>query len=113
MATVEVGELGGTVEVQVGDEVVLRLPENPATGYRWELDAARGALELADDSYVRPRGSAGVGAGGERHFRFRATEAGATRVQLRLARGWETGAPAEEGSVAVTVAAAPATEHPG
>ena len=101
MATVEVDRLGDTVELQVGDEVLVRLPENPSTGYRWELDASRGGLELAEDTYVGPRGST-VGGAGERHFRLRATGEGAAQVQLRLARSWEDGA-AEQGSVAVSV----------
>jgi inhibitor of cysteine peptidase len=101
MAQVEVAALGENVHVKVGDEVVVRLPENPSTGYRWELDTPRGSLELADDAYVRPRDEA-VGSGGERHFTFRATGRGEARVRLRLARSWEPNA-IQQGSVGVTI----------
>lgn len=29
-----------TVDMHVGDEAALRLPENPSTGYRWAVNAA-------------------------------------------------------------------------
>jgi inhibitor of cysteine peptidase len=100
MARVEAA-LGDKIQVKVGDEVVVRLPENPATGYRWELDRPRGSVELADDEYVRPR-DADVGGGGERRLTFRATSGGEARVGLRLTRPWE-GKAIQQGSVAVTV----------
>jgi inhibitor of cysteine peptidase len=101
MARVQVGTLGERVHVRVGDEVVLRLPENPSTGYRWQLEPPHGSLELADDAYVRPRDGA-VGSGGERHFTLRATNSGQAEIQLRLARSWERQA-IRQGSVAVTI----------
>ena len=101
MGQVEVGTLGGRVHVKVGDELVLRLPENPSTGYRWVLDPPRGSLELAEDAYVRSRDGA-VGSGGERHFTLRATNSGHAEIQLRLARSWEQQA-IKQASVAVTI----------
>jgi inhibitor of cysteine peptidase len=101
MGQVEVGTLGGRVHVKVGDEVLVRLPENPSTGYRWELDPPQGSLELADDAYVRSRDGA-VGSGGERHFTLRAKRIGQAEIQLRLARSWEQHA-IKQGSVAITI----------
>jgi inhibitor of cysteine peptidase len=101
MGQVEIGTLGGRVHVKVGDEVLVRLPENPSTGYRWELDSPPGSLELADDAYVRSRDGA-VGSGGERHFTLRATSIGEAEIQLRLARSWEQQT-IKQGSVAITI----------
>ena len=97
----EVTSLGETVRVQPGDEVVVRLAENPTTGYRWEIDAPRGGVEVADDSYDRPRDE-GVGAGGMRTFTLRAGDPGEAEVRLRLARSWENEA-VEQGSLAIVV----------
>jgi len=97
----EVTSLGETVHVQPGDEVVVRLPENPTTGYRWEIDAPRGGVEVAQDSYDRPRDE-GVGAGGMRTFTLRAGEPGQAEVRLRLARSWEDEA-AQQGRLAIVV----------
>lgn len=87
------------VEVGVGDEVVIRLPENATTGYVWSAAVGEG-LELVGDEMAPPEG--GVGATGERLFRVRAVAPGRGEVLLRLGRVWET-APTEERHVAVTV----------
>jgi predicted secreted protein len=31
---------GQSIEVRQGDEIILRLPENPTTRYRWHIDRA-------------------------------------------------------------------------
>ena len=33
---------GQSIEVRQGDEIILRLPENPTTGYGWHIDRADG-----------------------------------------------------------------------
>ena len=79
---------GRTVDVHAGDTVLVRLEENPTTGYRWAAEAGDDqvvALESSD--YVQP-GSA-VGGGGERLFTFRAKKAGSATVRLKLWREWE------------------------
>jgi inhibitor of cysteine peptidase len=72
------------------DVVVIKLQENPTTGYRW-------AVEAIDDDVLKLEGSdfsaapdTGVGGGGQRTFTFTPRKAGATgRVRLKLAREWE------------------------
>jgi predicted secreted protein len=51
MTTVEVSDagFGQTIELAVGDELVLRLSENPTTGFRWEVPQS-------GDSELLPRG---------------------------------------------------------
>lgn len=55
---------GRVVTVAPGQEVVVRLPENPATGYRWEPPVE---VKVIADEYLLPSGTA-MGGGGERKF---------------------------------------------
>ena len=46
---------GARVEVRPGDAIVLRLPDNPTTGYRWQLIPVDGdILALDDEGSSRP-----------------------------------------------------------
>ncbi|HTT12890.1 MAG TPA: protease inhibitor I42 family protein [Burkholderiaceae bacterium] len=92
---------GATVRVAVGDVVLVRLPENPTTGHRWQASAAPG-LVLAGDEFEAS--SRVPGAGGVRTLRFSAQAAGVFHVRAALRRPWEAGAaPKSEFSVAVAV----------
>jgi inhibitor of cysteine peptidase len=82
-------EDGTSLQVRVGDIVVVRLPETPTTGYRW-------AVVESDDAILGPQSTdfvqgagAGIGGGGVRTFRFQAKSAGATELQLKRWREWE------------------------
>lgn len=99
MGRVEVTD-AGTVEAGVGDEVVIRLPENATTGYVWTVTVT--GLELVDDEMVPPGADKGVGAAGERLVRVRAVAPGRGEVVLRLGRAWEQ-TPVEERRVVVLV----------
>jgi predicted secreted protein len=90
---------GGAVSAAAGDTVVLRLAENPTTGYRWQLDSATGLMLSADEfSSV----SAAPGAGGERRLCFVAPAPGTFQIQASLRRAWEAGA-APQAQFRVTV----------
>jgi inhibitor of cysteine peptidase len=87
--TLTQAEKGKSFEAHQGDVIVVRLPENPTTGYRW-------AIEQIDEEVLEPETSnfalspdAGIGGGGEQRLRFRAKGAGTARVELKLARAWE------------------------
>jgi inhibitor of cysteine peptidase len=84
---------GREVEARVGDVLVVQLPENPTTGFRWALASPDSkVLGLARDDFQRSaRG--GVGAGGLRVFRIAAKHAGSARIELKLARAWEAAPP--------------------
>ena len=77
---------GARVNLQVGDVVVLRLAENPTTGYRWDVVAAQG-LELEADDFVSAAG-AGSGGGGQRALRFKANAVGTSQLETVLRRSW-------------------------
>lgn len=106
MATIEVGrgDQAATVRATIGDTIVVRLPENPTTGYAWEVqgDTLVG-LRLAADDYVADRPST-LGGGGQRTLTFGVVEAGTWPLVLRLRRAWEPPeAYAEELALTVSV----------
>ena len=93
---------GGTVAVRTGDRLVVRLAENPTTGYRWAVEEADATfLTLEASSFEPPSGST-PGAGGWRTFRFLAVGPGATRLRLAARRARVGGEDAGQ-SFAVTV----------
>ena len=71
---------GRAVTLAAGQQVVIRLSENPTTGYRWEPP---GGVEVVGDEYHSPDGSA-TGGGGERVFTLATT--GEMRFELK--RPW-------------------------
>lgn len=73
--------------VLVGEWFLLRLAENPTTGYRWEFQSLDPALSLEEGSFAR--GGMAPGASGLRSWRFRANRAGEFRLQLALKRSWQ------------------------
>jgi inhibitor of cysteine peptidase len=79
---------GQTVDVHVGQSVVVDLPENASTGYRWGFDHADPALVDATQGQARyPSGA--VGSGGRAEWVFTAKAAGTTEVVLKKWRSWE------------------------
>ncbi len=84
---------GQSIAARVGDEIVLQLPENPTTGYRWEVILADG-LEPVADGYVAAEqepadAEPAFGRGSLRELRFRATEPGIVRLELKHWQAWE------------------------
>jgi inhibitor of cysteine peptidase len=80
---------GKVVETRAGDTLVVRLGENPTTGYQWAIETLNAdEVVLQNVEYLRAGGAA-VGGGGERRFTFKAQRAGTATVQLKLWRVWE------------------------
>ena len=97
---------GGSVRAALGDTLLLRLPENPTTGYRWQFELPAG-LGVSSDDFVMATSAAG--AGGERTLRLLASAPGLHRLAAALRRPWETsgaagGEPAGLFVVTITVA---------
>ena len=81
--------------------MVVRLPENPTTGYRWQIASEDSCLRMVDDRFEGaqyPRG-----AGGLRVLAFEAVQAGSLSLQLLKSRSWESGKPIEEFTVNLDV----------
>ena len=79
---------GKTVELQVGGDVVIRLPENAATGYRWAVDAAdKNLVDVTEGEYVAA--SKAVGSGGWAQWIIQAKAPGKSQIKLKRWRRWE------------------------
>ncbi len=69
--------------------ISIRLPENPGTGYRWEVAEPDGDhLALQNSVFALEPGS-GLGASGWRTLTFKATSPGTTQLRLKYWREWE------------------------
>ncbi|MEI6708929.1 MAG: protease inhibitor I42 family protein [Methylococcales bacterium] len=81
--------------VSVGDSFVIRLNENPTTGYVWAIDVQTELLVLQRSDYVsdaQPNTHGAVhivGGGGKRSFTFVAPKSGVATLKLKHWRSWE------------------------
>jgi inhibitor of cysteine peptidase len=88
MIQIDKSQNGGEVEVALGQQIELRLGENPTTGYRWHLRSKiEPVLAVHEDTFASS--GTGVGAGGIRCWRFQAAQEGTARVELENRRSWE------------------------
>jgi inhibitor of cysteine peptidase len=79
-----------TVEAKVGESVVIELPENPTTGYRWILDVNEGTgIASAIDSSYAIATESGIGGGGMRMFTVKLESSGIATISAKLRRQWE------------------------
>jgi inhibitor of cysteine peptidase len=79
----------GVYQLARGEELILKLPENPTTGYRWEIrQTGAGELRPVDDRLVPGAGSMVPGAAGERVMRFTGQRAGEVQIEALLRRSW-------------------------
>jgi inhibitor of cysteine peptidase len=95
--TVTAEQAGSTIELQVSQELRVRLASNPSTGYSWsftcvpeELVSSLGAPQYTPDS------SGLVGSGGVDTFAFRAVRTGQATLRFEYRRPWETEVPATQ-----------------
>jgi len=98
---------GKTVEVRLGDRIVLRLPENPTTGFVWKIDEPNGeVLRVQSSDYsLRP----GVGAGGgERSLVLESISPGTVTLQLKHSRDCESD-PSSDDRFTATIRVMPGT----
>jgi inhibitor of cysteine peptidase len=101
--TLTQNDRGGSFEASPGDEVLIRLEENPTTGYRWALDEVDERVLDPTDTDYSMSGEAGIGGGGVRTFAFTARSPGTTRVRLQLRQEWDPENPEDDFEATVTV----------
>ncbi len=80
---------GTTVSGRVGDAVVLTLPENPTTGYAWEIETSDGLRPDTDEYLPDDTSGESVGAGGTHRWEFTITEGGEQTIAGVYRRSWE------------------------
>ena len=76
--------------LKTGQNLILTLPSNPTTGYRWTIqDSAGGVLRsLSPEVYSNPEDAGVVGAAGQSTWRFQAFTAGSGRLRLTSQQPW-------------------------
>jgi inhibitor of cysteine peptidase len=95
---------GQTVTANVGEQIVVRLKENPSTGYQWTMKAPTGLTEVSSTfAGPSPSPSPLVGAGGTRTWVYRVDAPGTLALTGAYARSWEPKKPA--GTFSLTIAA--------
>ena len=79
---------GATIDVRVGQAVIVNLPENATTGYRWAIehvDPRRVEVREAEPQYP----ASAVGSGGRAQWLFLSRASGMTRITMKQWRPWE------------------------
>ena len=96
---------GRTIELRSDQELIVRLPGNPASGYRWSLAAAPAAvLKLEGLPALERAASPGVGGPVVEIWRFTTAHTGQQVLVFDYCLPWETEAPpARQLSFTVTV----------
>jgi predicted secreted protein len=83
---------GQSVELGVGETLVIRLPENRTAGFRWQIeDGGQSVGSLEADAHEAAAGP--PGRGGTRVLSFRAERPGEGEIKLAYRRPWEANAP--------------------
>jgi inhibitor of cysteine peptidase len=81
-------DAGARSELTAGEPFVVRLPENPTTGFHWELEPwDRAVVELVDDS-LDPPVTQHIGSAAEHAWRFIARSPGTSSLRFALRRRW-------------------------
>jgi inhibitor of cysteine peptidase len=80
------------LSLRSGQQVILTLPSNPTTGFRWVLrDGASSLLDsLGPEVYSNPEDAGLIGSAGQSTWRFLARQAGEGHLLLTYQRPWET-----------------------
>jgi inhibitor of cysteine peptidase len=87
--TLTQADKGKSITVHTGDEIVIMLPENPTTGYRWAIDQTDENMLIAQTPTFSSTPGGAIGSGGTRTFTFTAKQPGTAHLQLKLLRAWQ------------------------
>ncbi len=80
---------GETVNLTRGCKVMVKLVENPTTGYQWSYtNSAPGVCRVAEDKFIAPT-SGLMGASGSRLIQLEAVAPGKCVLEFRYVRPWE------------------------
>lgn len=79
---------GAEVKLWVHRTLRIQLPENPSTGFGWQMNGLNGAVLTQKNTSYKRDGNA-PGSGGTRTFEIQAIGPGRQMVSLELKRAWE------------------------
>jgi inhibitor of cysteine peptidase len=94
---------GKTFEIQLGNLIVIQLPENPTTGFRWKVQEINSQLLSVQRSNYSISSDSGVGGGGTRTFVLTTLREGFTKVVLKLSQEWEPQTSANSFEVVIVI----------
>jgi inhibitor of cysteine peptidase len=97
---------GGSVELETGSVLEVRLESNPSTGYSWQVVDLNGEVlvQKGDAEYKSASVQPKLGSGGVEIFHFKASQPGEVVLKLVYHRPWETDVePADTFELAVMV----------
>ena len=105
--TVSAAQSGASVELAANQDLVVRLPSNPTTGYRWiYVEPKDAVLRVDGPSTFESTQTAGgaVGAGGTEIWKLAPLKPGQQQLRFEYRRPWEQGvAPSQTATYTVTV----------
>ena len=81
------------LELDVGQTLMITLPSNPTTGFRWVItkSAANVMIPLGPEVYTNPEDAGMVGSGGKSTWRFKAFQSGQDALLMQYQRPWDQG----------------------
>lgn len=95
---------GRTIELRTDQELLVRLPSNPATGYRWSLAAAPADVLRLEGLPAFERNAGSTGGSGVEIWRFTLARKGQQVLRFDYRLPWEADSPpAQQLSFIVTV----------
>jgi Zn-dependent peptidase ImmA (M78 family)/predicted secreted protein len=82
---------GHQIVARLRDEIHVRLPETPSTGYVWDVvDGAAGLAEVVTDEFEESdEDGEMIGSRGMRHLWLRVLAPGSGRIRMELRRPWQ------------------------
>ena len=104
--TVSAEQSGTSVALTSGQDLVVRLPSNPSTGYRWIYVEPKDAVLRVDgpSSFETQSAGGAVGAGGTEVWKLAPFKPGQQQLRFEYRRPWEQDvAPSKIATYSVTV----------
>ena len=104
--TVSAEQSGTSVALTSGQDLVVRLPSNPSTGYRWIYVEPKDAVLRVDgpSSFETQSAGGAVGAGGTEVWKLAPFKPGQQQLRFEYRRPWEQDvAPSRIATYSVTV----------
>ena len=77
------------VQIHVGEVFEIALPENPTTGFRWNVEASGEPFCSLLDDHFEPAPQNLPGQGGYHYWHFKAVQVGSENIALVYRRSWE------------------------
>ena len=95
--------IGKSINMNAGDNIVVSLPSNAATGFSWQL------IQISDPAILQNTGNSYTvasaplpGAPGNESWMFKALKSGTTSILMQYSQPWTGGIKGAQ-SIAVTV----------